>query len=226
MWAQHDGVPLRQLHPTTHWVAGEIISDPRELSLPQDLPDGRYRLQAGMYLPETMEHLPVFRGEGDLVGEAAVLDYVRVGGGLPGDEAPDQAASFNLGREVGLLGYDLELSDAQPGGAVRLVLYWRAERQMDEDYTVFVHLVGADGRIWGQQDSEPESGFYRTSFWDVEEVVRDEHQLTIDADASPGEHRIEVGMYVLSTGERLPVLEEAGATAGEAISLGTIIVSE
>jgi hypothetical protein len=226
MWAQHDGVPLRQLHPTTHWVAGEIISDPRELSLPEDLPAGRYRLQAGMYLPETMEHLPVFRGEGEFVGEAAVLDYVRVGGGLPGDEAPDQAASFNLGREVELLGYDLEVSDAQPGGAVRLVLYWRAERRMDEDYTVFVHLVGADGRIWGQRDSEPESGFYRTSFWDVGEVVRDEHRLSIDADASPGEHRIEVGMYVLSTGERLPVLDEAGATTGEAISLGTIAVSE
>ena len=225
MWAQQDGVPLRELHPTTHWVEGEIISDPRELLLPQDLPHGRYRLQTGMYLPETLEHLPVFRDDGELAGEAAVLDYVRVGGDTPEALAPDQVVSFNLGNEVTLLGYDLEVSGARPGGTVRLVLYWRAERQMGEDYTVFVHLLDADGRILGQQDSEPEGGFYRTSFWDVGEVVRDEHELTIDADAMPGEHRIEVGMYVLATGQRLPVVEEAGETAGDAVLLGTVAVS-
>ena len=225
MWAQHDGAPLNGLHPTTRWVEGEIISDPRELLLPQDLPHGRYRLQTGMYLPETMEHLPVFRDDGELAGEAAVLDYVRVAGDTPDALAPDQVVAFNLGNEVTLLGYDLEVAGARPGGTVRLVLYWRAERQMDEDYTVFVHLVDADGRISGQQDSVPEGGFYRTSFWDVGEVVRDEHELTIDADAIPGEHRIEVGMYVLATGQRLPLVDEAGETAGDAVLLGTIAVS-
>jgi 4-amino-4-deoxy-L-arabinose transferase-like glycosyltransferase len=225
MWAQHDGVPQRELHPTTHWVEGEIISDPRELLLPQDLPHGRYRLQTGMYLPQTMEHLPVFRDDGDLAGEAAVLDYVRVAGDTPEALAPDEVVAFNLGNEVTLSGYDLEVSGTRPGSTVHLVLYWRAERQIDEDYTVFVHLVDADGRISGQQDNEPEGGFYRTSFWDVGEVVRDEHELTIDADAMPGEHWIEIGMYVLATGRRLTVVNEAGETAGDAALLGTVAVS-
>jgi 4-amino-4-deoxy-L-arabinose transferase-like glycosyltransferase len=226
MWAQHDGVPLRGLHPTTHWVEGEIVSDPRQLILPPDMPPGRYRLQAGIYLPETMQHLPVFGDQEELLGDRAVLDYVRVGDDAPEAHVPEQAVSFSLGNEVTLSGYDIEVADARSGGAVHLALYWRAEREMEEDYTVFVHLVGAGGRTWGQQDNEPEGGFYRTSFWDVGEVVRDDYQFTISEDAPLGEYQIEVGMYVLASGLRLPVIDEEGQTVGDRIPLAPVTVSD
>jgi hypothetical protein len=41
----------------------------------------------------------------------------------------------------------------------------------------------------------------------------------------PGEHWIEIGMYVLATGRRLTVVNEAGETAGDAALLGTVAVS-
>ncbi|MGB9300288.1 MAG: glycosyltransferase family 39 protein, partial [Anaerolineae bacterium] len=149
MWAQHDGVPLRDLHPTTHWVEGEIVSDPRDLVLPVEIAPGRYRVQTGMYLPETMERLRVYGEQRELLGDVAVLDYVPVVGGVPEDLSPQHAVSFGLGEEVTLWGYDLDARDARPGSKVRVVLYWRAEREMDEDYTVFVHLVDSEGGIWG-----------------------------------------------------------------------------
>jgi hypothetical protein len=149
-----------------------------------------------------------------------------VGDGPPEAHVPEQALSFSLGNEVTLWGYDLEVADGRPGGAVQVALYWRAEREIEEDYTVFVHLVDADGRMWGQQDNEPEGGFYRTSFWDQGEVVRDEYQFTISEDAPLGEYQIEVGMYVLASGLRLPVIDEEGQTVGDRIPLDAVTVSD
>lgn len=225
MWAQDDGAPLSGLHPTTYWVAGEIIPDPRRLMLPEDVPPGRYLVQTGMYLPETMERLPVYGEQRELLGDVAVLGYVRVVDGEPEGFSPQHPVSFALGEEVALWGYDLDAGDARPGSKVRVVLYWRAEREMDEDYTVFVHLVDDKGGIWGQQDNEPEGGFYRTSFWDPGEVVRDQYEFVIDASAPPGEYRVEVGMYLLDTGERLPVSSEGGQPVGDRILLDSVTVS-
>jgi len=226
MWAQHDGVPLLDLHPTTHWVEGEIVSDPRELVLPAEIPSGRYRVQTGMYLPETMERLPVYGEQRELLGDVAVLDYVRVVDAVPEDVSPQHAVSYGLGAEVTLWGYDLDARDARPGSKVRVILYWRAEREMEEDYTVFVHLVDDEGGIWGQQDNEPEGGFYRTSFWETGELVRDEYEFVIDMAAPEGEYQIEAGMYILATGQRLPVSQESLQTLGNSVVLGSVEVAD
>jgi hypothetical protein len=179
-----------------------------------------------MYLPETMERLPVYGEQMELLGDVAVLGYVRVVDGEPEGLSPQHSVSFALGEEVTLWGYDLDALGARPGSKVRVVLYWRAEREMDDDYTVFVHLVDDEGGIWGQQDNEPEGGFCRTSFWDPGEVVRDQYEFVVDASAPPGEYRVEVGMYLLDTGERLPVRSEGGQPVGDRILLDSVTVSE
>jgi 4-amino-4-deoxy-L-arabinose transferase-like glycosyltransferase len=225
MWGQDDGAPLDGLHPTTHWVEGEIITDPREIVVPQDMPAGRYRLQAGMYVPETMEHLPVLGPGGQPLGDVAILDYVKVERGTPEPLEPQHELSLSLDGQVSLWGYDLTVLGAEPGGTVRVVLYWRADQQMEKDYTVFVHLVDEEGAIWGQQDSEPEGGFYHTSFWDVGEMLTDAYQFTIDEETPSGEYQVEVGMYLLDTGERLAVIGEGGQTVDDKVVLGSIEVA-
>lgn len=225
MWTQHDGVPLNGLHPTTHWVAGEIISDPRELTLPADTPSGRYRVEVGLYRPDTMQHLPVMDEQMQPVGERIVLDYIRVGDGSPEALVPQNASSFSLDNRVTLWGYDVEPLQIEPGGAVGVVLYWQAEQLMDEDYTVFVHLVDEGGRIWGQEDREPEGGFYHTSFWEEGEVVRDEYEFAIDPETPPGKYQIEAGMYVPASGQRLPVVDGSGQIVEDRMLLGTVEVA-
>lgn len=225
MWAQDDGAPLNGLHPTTHWVEGEIISDRRELALPPDMPEGRYRLQMGMYLPETMEHLPVLGREGEPLGEAAILDYVKVDRGSTVLPVPQHEVSYSFDGQVTLWGYELTVVNAEPGGTVRVVLYWRADEEMEEDYTVFVHLVDEQGVIRGQQDNEPEDGFYHTSFWDVGEILTDEYEFTIDEETPSGDCQVEVGMYALATGERLAVVGESGQTVDDRVVLGSIEVA-
>jgi hypothetical protein len=136
---------------------------------------------------------------------------------------PQNPREANLGDQVRLLGYDLA-GQARPGQSLDLTLFWEALAPMQEDYTVFVHLVGGDGQIWGQRDSQPVTGFYPTSLWTVGEFVRDQVHLEIAPDAPAGEYRLVVGMYEPETGIRLPVLDSRGQNLGDSISLDTIPV--
>lgn len=218
LWAQDDTAPLRGLHPTTHWVVGEVVRDSHPLILPLEIPSGRYRLEVGIYFSATMERVPVV-GSGK---ESVTLDYIKVTRGEE-EPRPQYSLEANIGDKVGLLGYDLEVKEARPGDTLYLTLYWQAQREMDEDYTVFVHLLDEEGKIWGQKDGWPEGGFYPTSFWDPGEVVQDRYDLVIDPQAPPGLLRFEVGLYLLATGERLPIMER-GEVVGDKVLLGEVEV--
>jgi len=95
---------------------------------------------------------------------------------------------------------------------------------MDQDYTVFTHLVDEKQNIWGQKDNPPVDGFYPTSRWEAGEIVRDQYDILISPEAPPGEHQIEVGMYLVETGERLPVLLDDEAVQSDEVMLGSIEV--
>lgn len=224
MWTQHDGAALGGLYPTTHWVVGEVISDERDLALPEDIPPGRYRLEVGMYRPETLERLGVEDDAGNYLGDMIVLAYVQVAEGSVEVSSPRHVVDADLGNKVTLWGYSMETTGVGAGEPVRLVLYWTAEKEMAEDYTVFVHLVDDAGSICGQVDSQPQNGFYPTSYWDVGEVIRDEYEVTVDLETPPGPLKIEVGMYVPATGERLAYLDEGGEVLGDAVVLEEIEV--
>ena len=108
------------------------------------------------------------------------------------------------------LGYRVDDPIVKPGDTIHLTLYWRALAKLDEDYTVFTHLLDNDGEIRGQMDSQPLCGFLPTSIWPVGMVMVDHYELAVAPDAPPGEYRIEVGMYLLETMERLPTFDKGG----------------
>ena len=128
---------------------------------------------------------------------------------------------LNLDGQIELLGYDLSADQVGPGGTVELTLYWHALTELEEDYTVFTHLLGesynlASGSfLWGQKDSMPLDGTYPTSRWLENEVVVDRYVIAIQPDAPPGLYRLEVGMYLLETGQRLPVFDDRGERMAE-----------
>jgi hypothetical protein len=109
-----------------------------------------------------------------------------------------------LGDEVALLAYRRE-GPLLHGAAVRLTLYWQSLRPMETDYTVFVHVVDAEGTIWGQSDAMPVDGERPTSSWELGEIIEDEYDLKTDVEGPREGYVIELGMYVQSTGERLRV---------------------
>jgi hypothetical protein len=92
---------------------------------------------------------------------------------------------------------------------LRLNLLWRAEAEIEADYTIFVHLT-RDDTILAQDDSFPAGGYYPTSLWRVGDIVSDEHTLALPEPYDPVEHKLVVGFYQLETLHRLQVLDEAG----------------
>lgn len=64
--AQHDGPPLGGRYPTSVWQRGEALLDAVRLTLPPDLPAGRYRLLVGLYdaTAPGLPRVPVWDAEG------------------------------------------------------------------------------------------------------------------------------------------------------------------
>lgn len=119
--------------------------------------------------------------------------------------AIDRPLPAHFGSEITLLGYDLAPAVTEPGQTIRLTLYWQAVREPQRPYTVFTHLLDARGEMRGQQDNMPQQGQLPTTCWQSGEFVTDVYDIPLAEDAPPGEYTVEVGMYYLPTGERLPV---------------------
>lgn len=221
VWGSQDGGPLAGAMPTSLWDEGMVIADKRQLQVLPGTPPGVYQIAIGMYDAATMEHLdPLDTGEDLLLGPVEVVRGMA--GGPP---LPMHVQEANLDNQVRLLGYDFE-GQPEAGGMVELTLFWEALSPMEDDYTVFVHLVGADGKIWGQRDSQPVTGFYPTSLWTPGEFVRDQVDLAISDQVPSGEYALLVGMYDPDTGVRLPLVDRRGTVEGDHVSLGTIQVHE
>ncbi len=143
------------------------------------------------------------------------------------DDAIQHPLRADLDGQVRLLGYALSAEQVAPGDTLLLTLYWQALSPMTESYTVFTHLLDADEKIRAHMDSEPQGGGLPTNRWTAGQVVQDNYALTVAADALPGPHLLEVGMYLLETMERLPVRDpDGGASMGDRVLLGTVEVVE
>ena len=66
---------------------------------------------------------------------------------------------------------------------------------MERDYTLFAHVVDANGAIVAQSDHQPQDRRYPTSIWDVNEQVRDEFTLEIPASVPNGKYQVKIGWY-------------------------------
>ena len=166
-----------------------------------------------------------------LVGEAARCDWLAPqAGGCPlaaVEVVPGQEGLANFSGQVLLLDAAVSTNgqaSVRPGGVVPVALRWQALRAMDQDYTVFVHLVGPDGRLHGQVDMWPVQGSYPTSRWAVGEEVSDPYQVRLDHDAPPGQYRVEVGWYLLATMQRLPVVDTDDRPIGDSFVAGPFVV--
>jgi len=216
LWADR---PVHGTYPTTNWTAGELIKDRYGLTIGQDVPAGDYELELMLLNRATQESLITSSGL-----PAISLGHLRVEAWerqftIPAIQHP---LEVNLGKQVELLGYDLDRTSAKPGDSLHLTLYWRVLEAMDASYTVFTHLLDSESCIWGQKDSVPKAGTYPTTLWVEGEIVADEYEIVVKPDTPPGQYVIEVGMYLAQSGQRLPVLDELGQVQGDRVLLEAV----
>jgi hypothetical protein len=137
----------------------------------------------------------------------------------PGDVERELAGlvrlQYLLGERVELSGYRLPEGRTLSQDGLALTLYWDVLAEMEEGYSVFVHLVGSDGSLLGQGDGPPLGGDYPTSAWAAGEVLADARVVRLNADLEletlPAGAYLLVGLYRLEDGVRLPVVDKDGA---------------
>ncbi len=130
-----------------------------------------------------------------------------------------------LGDRIRLRGYSLLSEDVASGGIVQITLFWEALDAISERYKVFVHLLDGGGHVVGQRDAEPGGGAAITSSWRAGDRIADNYGVPVPPGTPPGEYRLEIGMYRLSDGARLPITL-GGAAAGDHLLLDPIRVSK
>lgn len=123
---------------------------------------------------------------------------------------PEVRTEYHLGDNIRLLGYDPPQREVVAGEALTIRLYWQTDDAIQDDYTVFTHLIGPGGELYGQQDSMPQGGGQPTHTWAAGETIVDEYRIEVASDAPPGDYVLAVGMYSLADLRRLPVTDAAG----------------
>lgn len=126
----------------------------------------------------------------------------------------------NYDNRIALLDADFDARDVAAGGTLRLVVWWKAMAPMEQDYTVFVQVLGPDGQLYGQVDSWPVQGTYPTSTWNVGDVIADHYEFFVSRDGPTGDYRLIIGWYLLSDMSRLPLLDADGAPMGDFFEVG------
>ncbi len=195
----YNDAPVQGLYPFSEWPPGAVVEDRYALRLPRDLSAGTYTLRL------RIEDAPLY-DFGSIMVQALEREFAET------FELPPsvQRAEADFGSRARLLGYTL--GTAQPGQVFNIELYWQTLAEMEENYTIFVHIVDAvTGQIRAQIDEGPqqEPGRpYPTSLWMLNEIVRDVHAVTLPSDLPAGDYNVRLGFYVPETGQRLAVFGE------------------
>jgi hypothetical protein len=207
-------------YPPSSWQQGEHVTTLHRLDIPVDLvADGALLLKARLLAPDSLEPVPVSQGD-DILAEIT-LDLRDHQFDRPPISQPLEA---QFGDNIRLLGYDLENDTSRPNGELQLTLYWQAIRQPTVGYTVFNHVVSADGQMQGQFDSPPVGDAWLTTTWLPDEIVIDKRTIPIRPNAMPGRHDLIIGLYNASDGQRLPVLFDGQQLSGDQLTLTSVVV--
>ncbi len=213
---------------TPEWRPNEVIVERYEIPIAFDTPPGDYDLKLG-YSDLTT---------GQDVLQPELLQTLRVTASTRPhiDVPPDALANFSA--QIALLGAtangvraapELPTITVQPGETIGVWLNWLAQQQVDESYTIFVHLIDGNNHLIAQRDYTPMGGAFPTQLWIPQWIagqsVNDPYQIKVPVDLAPGDYFIEIGMYGMTSQRRVPIIGRDGSLAGDRVILFKVKVS-
>ncbi|HEX7587454.1 MAG TPA: DUF2142 domain-containing protein, partial [Anaerolineae bacterium] len=211
-----DSYPGHGLLPTRVWRAGQILRDAYWLPISDDAAVSSIAsIQVTLYSRQDRRELPAFDPLGNDL-PTTVVGRFKVAGTTPLVPPPQKATEYTFGKQIDLIGYDVKFAKgSEPSQDLELTLYWKRAAPIDADYTVFVHVLDASGKLVAQRDTQPSEGDRPTSFWDDGEIITDRYVFPLP----PGTYQIEMGLYRADTGQRLPITDAGGNSIGDHVML-------
>ncbi len=121
---------------------------------------------------------------------------------------------------ITLQGYHL----TQNPTTLTLTLYWHNKNPLNEDYTIFTHLLNERGQLVASHDSQPALGSNPTTAWIPTELIPDVHPIALPSDLQTREYQLMIGLYN-AQGVRLPIFgPDDQRWANEALPLTSLIL--
>jgi hypothetical protein len=207
---------------TEHWWPGEVVSDTVLLPIAEDVSSPAVlQLDVGLTYLEKLLVLPVLDEGGSEVSRS--IAQVKLLPPVWPDLEGTERVSYVFDEALVLEEIQLREGAINPGETLTLDLYWASLTSVDEDYTVFIHLLDEAGNLVGQGDGPPVSGRYPTSAWSAGEVILDRRVLPVSNQVAPGRYTLVAGLYRGSDGTRLLARSPEGDTT-DSIVLGEVSV--
>lgn len=179
------------MYQPTRWQLGEIIADEIPLTIDAKAnPPGVYAIIGGLLDEKTGERLSMTRADYKL-GEVVVMPKQTLNA-LPAG-VQETTARFESG--IQMRGCFLKSST--------LILYWQVDRDINQNYKVFIHLWDDQGQFLAGLDHTPVKGRFPTRYWQAGDWIEDEVTLT----ERRGFSRITVGLYDEENQQRLLLIE-------------------
>lgn len=181
------------------WHTGDVIATWHQVTIAQDAPLGRYSVRVAMEAPGS----PITR---------------LAPGGLAPDFPLPQVIPVEFSNGIQML--DIQTRPAI-GDQARVIvdLVWRLIRPAEASYTLFVHLLNANGELVAQADTIPVAGLFPTDAWPMGVPVRDQIEIALPPGALAGRYTLALGWYNWRTGERFSVTDLAGQPLTDQIEL-------
>ena len=134
----------------------------------------------------------------------------------PTASTPQLPVTFNA--PIRLEGYEITANTLKTGDVLVFLFYWRATRQVDKNYTVFVHLLNDRGEMVDGYDSQPQGGRAPTSHWQPGALIVDSIAFRIDRSIPRGtDYQFGVGLYDAATSERSLLVDDHGTPYADQI---------
>lgn len=222
-FGQRDSYHGQGTYPTSFWQPGDIFCDSYEVAVSREV-------ENPLVVDVSLTLYTFGSGEKILAetATASILDIVPVGQVklLPTDGPPIETgdaiplASFDQGLSI--VDYHWSSTTVSPGDVITVTVQWLASGPLDDNYTIFAHLLDESDQIVTQSDGLPRNGAYPTNFWGEKEIITDSRSFVIPADSDPGSLTLSTGLYILGENRRLPrevssVLPDAALLPGPMI---------
>jgi 4-amino-4-deoxy-L-arabinose transferase-like glycosyltransferase len=197
------------------------LQDVRAVPVPPQMPPGKAHFEVGIVrrllspTSITYDRINIVDPQGRTAGDRVDLGSVMVGEPPPqADLSGLQPLGARFEDRIELIGWNARTDPGDPS-LLLVDLGWRALDRSSIDYTAFVHLLDAEGRIASQQDEPPGGVENPTSRWVPGETVRTAFALRLPPGSEAGDHRLRIGLYEPVSGRQLPLtLGAANEAAG------------
>jgi hypothetical protein len=108
-----------------------------------------------------------------------------------------EGSHFEYG--IRLLGLDIDAEGV-------LTLYWQTDEQVPADFTLFLHIFGADGAQVAAADGPPLNSDWPTSAWVPGQPFADVRRISLP----PGRYSVHLGFYDPASGARISAFRHDG----------------